>query len=214
MKIVYLDDANTILLKCSEIYMLFGKYLSKIESDINFINIKIEDTNNLTEELLLTYKEQLESISKSIQDNFLNGSKEIAVDVITDIFGRDNINFDLHLYMKNGVGSLSTEYNDNIDISDFTYENSKLCKYCYCFQCTPNPILNANMSGDVNFPPKLFCEKSFIEMNISREFHKAMKEKGYSFTKEISDTNYSELLSNSMSLEGNNLKGVKEYYAL
>lgn len=90
------------------------------------------------------YDSELKKVANLIYDNY-NVGIEVAVNVITDLLTASEV-------------TIPMEHE----------EFALFCKHCPCYQCKPDPDLFESVTGDRYFPPKKFCEKSFVELDASR----------------------------------------------
>lgn len=107
-------------------------------------NVDIVLTDNILEyraQDFQTYREELVKIADRIILAYRTGQKRIALNVLTDIF------------------SLQPR---------ICHEFLLFCKHCPCLHCEPDGELFKKATGDAFIPPWQYCEKAFIEYEVTR----------------------------------------------
>jgi hypothetical protein len=94
------------------------------------------------------YRDQLMKIAGEIITAFKKNGQRIAVNVLTDI--------------------LSLQPPEHHDYLLF-------CKHCPCFHCKPDQDLFREATGDLFIPPWQYCEKAFIELEVTRHLIEELK---------------------------------------
>jgi hypothetical protein len=130
----------------------FSKILNLVEHlvDNDFDNFDIEledDVSKYSKEDFLEYKKFLTGLAGIVIRKFAN-NKRIAINILTDIF-----------VVK------SREINSN-----FTF-----CKNCPCMQCKQDKRYFKKTTGDEFIPPEQYCQKAFIELEISRYINETLE---------------------------------------
>lgn len=152
------------------------------------INIIIKDLDEWDDNILLSYKNQIELISEKLYELFTN-KIPISINVLTDIFENTSISD-----CGSGINSFAVAPNGKIYICPAFYfnneddavgdlkngiiikrekllhvESSKICSNCDSYQCKRCLYINKKMTTEINTPSKIQCLVSHIERNISRD---------------------------------------------
>lgn len=144
---------------------------------------KYEDFN---ENILTKYKSFLYLLVELICDKYKNSNIFVQVDVLTDIF-----------FLTNDDNKINSNY--------------LLCLYCPCLQCNPNSNLFKNYTNNEYLPFNEYCNKSFIEKEISIFLLNKLKDINFNLISDfelvdISDITIKDLYYISGIINGNSIE--------
>lgn len=164
-----------INLNIDDLFDTYNKFCKLVNEKENNFDIYLDNIENLTKSNLNQYKAFLDLVSDVIINEHKKGNI-ISINVLTDIFTRD------HSILPDDSGLFL------------------ICNNCPCYHCTPNENLFKEFTGIKYLPIWQYCNKAFIEMEISRKLIEKLQ-----LNIEISDIDYKDLMWITNKLYGNSL---------
>lgn len=186
INLTYENNSNIAILNitCEMLSTLYDK-VTLLANKYRRININITDKQKIIDSEKLIYKNELEKIMNFIIREIKDNNKFIEINVLTDILFNDVL-----VDCKAGKNSLALAPDGKIyPCPAFYFSNQKeiatlndplekivlkecgdklpLCGKCDALHCKVCRHMNINMTGELNYPPKVQCETTYIEREIS-----------------------------------------------
>lgn len=175
---------KVLILKLNNLIDSYDEFESLVSQGVNeFSFVLDEEIEKLNMEDLNKYMAFLQLVSDIIVEEFKNSSKQIEVDVLTQLFTLTNGTFpdDSGAYL--------------------------ICNNCPCYHCKQDPELFERVTMSRYLPPWQFCKKATIEMNIARQIAEELQ-----LPMPISDLELEDIHLIARASYGNNLALYKQTY--
>lgn len=192
-------------IRSSDVSSLFDN-VEKLGQRYRRINLNILDKFDMSQDEVQIYEEQLKMLSDYIIKKFSNSKTFFEINILTDIFyntelvdckagkqcltlAPDGKIYPCAAFYYSGEDALGEATDTFSEIMQRAYPNKlPLCTDCDATHCEVCRFINLKKTGEFGYSPKVQCEISHIERNVSLQLKEKLVELGWARAQHVFDS--------------------------